>query len=265
MGGEPERDESGLPPVDIEIPDDARELDRDVQAYYRELRAHRRRRLLRRLTAPLTRHGIVIPLVAGMLAVTLFAGSMLTMIAGTPAPSTAGLRVASPLPSWSIPPVGHVDGPLPDDTVLVGKQPTRLRDLSPAVFAVVPGRCGCVAALRELAGEAAVAQVKIYFFGTDPTMKELTTLATRVGRGNVQLADDVSNVLGSTYHPAGLTAIMVHSDFTVTAVDRDLASGLDLQAEISQLGTPGLGYPPATPTAPAAGTPASSPHVSQLQ
>ena len=39
LGGEPERDDSGLPPVDIVVPDDARELERDVQAYRREQRA----------------------------------------------------------------------------------------------------------------------------------------------------------------------------------------------------------------------------------
>ena len=53
-GGEPERDDFPLPPVDIEIPDDARDLARDVQAYHRERRAARRRRRLGRLHAPLT-------------------------------------------------------------------------------------------------------------------------------------------------------------------------------------------------------------------
>ena len=42
-GGDQGRDDYGLPPVDIEIPDDARELARDVQAYHRELRSRRRR------------------------------------------------------------------------------------------------------------------------------------------------------------------------------------------------------------------------------
>ena len=37
------------PPLDIQIPDDARELDREVLAYHRELRAKRRRNRLRRL------------------------------------------------------------------------------------------------------------------------------------------------------------------------------------------------------------------------
>ena len=78
-GGDPERDDYGLPPVDIEIPDDARELDRDIQAYRRELRMQRRHRLVRRLGGPLTRDGMVLPLLASCLALTLLAGTLLTM------------------------------------------------------------------------------------------------------------------------------------------------------------------------------------------
>src|SRR5215470_5493398 len=54
-GGDPGRDDYGLPPVDIEVPNDARELDRDVHAYYRELRSLRRRVLARKLYGPLAR------------------------------------------------------------------------------------------------------------------------------------------------------------------------------------------------------------------
>jgi hypothetical protein len=79
VGGEPERDDFGLPPVDIEIPDDARELDREVQAYHRELRAERRRMRARRLGGPLTRDGMVLPLLAGCLVLALVSGTLLTL------------------------------------------------------------------------------------------------------------------------------------------------------------------------------------------
>ena len=49
FASEPGRDDGNLPPVNIVIPDDARELDRDVLAYRRELRAKRRRQRLVRL------------------------------------------------------------------------------------------------------------------------------------------------------------------------------------------------------------------------
>jgi hypothetical protein len=78
------------PPLDIQIPDDARELDRDVLAYHRELRARRRRRRLRRLTAPFAGQGTIMPLLASILAVCLVAGAMLSVATFSPAsePST---------------------------------------------------------------------------------------------------------------------------------------------------------------------------------
>ena len=84
IGGDPGWDEYGLPPVDIEIPDDARELDRDVQAYHRELRAQRWRARTRLLRGPLGRDGMVLPLLAGCLALTLLAGTLLTVFNGGP-------------------------------------------------------------------------------------------------------------------------------------------------------------------------------------
>ncbi len=93
-GGDQGRDDYGLPPVDIEIPDDARELARDVQAYHRELRSRRRRHLARRLYGPLTRDGVVLPLLAVCLALTLVAATMLTVF--TAKQPTASLRPQRP-------------------------------------------------------------------------------------------------------------------------------------------------------------------------
>ena len=80
------------PPLDIQIPDDARELDRDVLAYHRELRAQRRRKRLRRLAgpfAPFAARGSVMPLLASILAVCLVAGAMLSVATFSPATSPA--------------------------------------------------------------------------------------------------------------------------------------------------------------------------------
>ena len=75
-------------PLDIQIPDDARELDRDVLAYHRELRAQRRKNRLHRLTSPFAGRGTVMPLLASILAVCLVAGAMLSVATFSPA-STA--------------------------------------------------------------------------------------------------------------------------------------------------------------------------------
>ena len=85
----PGRDE---PPLDIHIPDDARELDRDVLAYHRELRARRRRSRLRRFTSPFAGQGTILPLLASILAVCLVAGAMLSVATFSPAPAPATHR-----------------------------------------------------------------------------------------------------------------------------------------------------------------------------
>jgi hypothetical protein len=78
----PGRDE---PPLDIQVPDDARELARDVLAYHRELRARRRRMRLRRLTSPFAGPGTILPLLASIMAVCLVAGAMLSVATFSPA------------------------------------------------------------------------------------------------------------------------------------------------------------------------------------
>jgi hypothetical protein len=94
-------------PLDIQIPDDARELDRDVLAYHRELRAKRRRSRLRRLAGPLAGHGAIMPLLASILAVCLVAGAMLSVATFSPA-TAPGVRTPPPtatLAASSSPPV----------------------------------------------------------------------------------------------------------------------------------------------------------------
>ena len=80
------------PPLDIQVPDDARELDRDVLAYHREQRAERRRNRLKRLAAPFgpaAARGSLMPLLASILAVCLVAGAMLSVATFSPATSPA--------------------------------------------------------------------------------------------------------------------------------------------------------------------------------
>ena len=77
------------PPLDIQIPDDARELDRDVLAYHRELRARRRRSRFRRLASPFAGQGTMMPLLASILAVCLVAGAMLSVATFSPAMAPA--------------------------------------------------------------------------------------------------------------------------------------------------------------------------------
>jgi hypothetical protein len=106
------------PPLDIQIPDDARELDRDVLAYHREQRAQRRRNRLRRLAgpfAPFAAHGSVMPLLASILAVCLVAGAMLSVATFSPATPPADRATSSPgtpIPGVSVGPKGATAAPV---------------------------------------------------------------------------------------------------------------------------------------------------------
>ncbi len=97
------------PPLDIQIPDDARELDREVLAYHREQRAKRRRNRLRRLAGPFAGRATVMPLLASILAVCLVAGAMLSVATFSPATAPAErtpkpTTAASTAPATSRPP-----------------------------------------------------------------------------------------------------------------------------------------------------------------
>src|SRR5262249_57100005 len=136
-GGGAGRDDYGVPPVDIEVPDDARELARDVQAYRRELRAQRRRHLAKRIYGPLTRDGMVLPLLAGCLALTLLAATLLTVFTAR----QAAISLRPPRPGTS-----HTAGSgrpgtaLLSATVFAGGTPVMLSTLRATVLvlALVP-------------------------------------------------------------------------------------------------------------------------------
>jgi hypothetical protein len=229
IGGDPGRDDYGLPPVDIEIPDDARELDRDVQAYHRELRAQRWRAITGRLHGPLTRDGMVLPMLAGCLALTLLAGTLLTMF-------TAGLRITPP-------PASQSRRLLPDAIVLVGGTQTPLRSLRGSVLALVPPSCGCIH-LRQLANQASVAGVQIYIVGTSGV--PVATLAKRTGLDARHAVEDSENALATSYHPTTLTAVLVNNDGSVARVVSDQGQGFQLTSALRLLaahGSQGLSRP----------------------
>jgi hypothetical protein len=85
FASEPGREDGSPRPAKVVIPDDARDLDRDVLAYRRELRAQRWRQRLLRLTRPFTRsefggHAAIIPIIAILFAISLVAGALLSVL-----------------------------------------------------------------------------------------------------------------------------------------------------------------------------------------
>jgi hypothetical protein len=225
-GNDPGRDEYGLPPVDVEVPDDARDLDRDVQAYHREVRARRRHVRIRRLTGPLTRHGMVLPLVAACLALTLLTGSLLTVLSGRQLPLMRNRLSPGPTQGVS----ASRGRQLPSAMVWEANQGhwVTLRSLAPAVLAWVPTTCtACGQVLKLLARQAARKGVDFYFVAHDPVARPgVMNLTSQIGpKYSRQIVNDTHNTLGSAYGLRRVTAIFAHGDGSVEIPD-DVVRGL---------------------------------------
>jgi hypothetical protein len=248
QGGEQGHDDYGLPPVDVEIPDDARELYRDVQAYHRELRALRRQERSMRWRAPFRRSGVAIPLLAGCLIAALVAVMISAMFTQNPytngvsggrssSPSAGStgasrsVRAASSSANPKASPSSALTGTsplartrLPGSSIEVAGKDVPLRTVSSAALAIVPANCDCARAVGQLLAQAETAGVIVYLVGPrGSTVADLDRLVTPAARKakSTRLATDYQNVLTSAYRPAGLTVLLVDSHGLVT-----VASGL---------------------------------------
>ena len=250
LGGEPERDDSGLPPVDIVVPDDARELDRDVQAYRRELRALRRHQRRMRWHGPLTRDGVILPLLASCLVLALIAGTLLTFFTARPGGEPAGGR--RPAAAASSRASGQADSPpatvsphaFPADITLTMDGVTIPRGgLTDHVFALVPSGCACSPALTRLVKQAAQAGVSVFLIGGAKlaTVQQIRALAVPANLTSVQVAQDARGTLASTYLTASETikgsaptVLLVAANSTVS-VAPSLPAGFRLNNALAAL------------------------------
>jgi hypothetical protein len=250
-GGDQGRDDYGLPPVDIEIPDDARELARDVQAYHRELRSRRRRHLAKRLYGPLTRDGMVLPLLAGCLALTLVAATLLTVF--TARQPTAGLRPQRPATGNGSRAPARPGGALVDTIVFEAGRATPLSTLAGqvVVLALIPPRCGCLAGLRKLTEAASHAKALIYLVGVHNA--PVGDFTSHLGLGATQALEDSNDSLPGPYKVAALTAVVVRPDGTAEPVlVQDHGHGFQLDNDVRAMASP------ASPASPARLVPASA-------
>lgn len=237
---EPGRDDSSLPPVNMVIPDDARELDRDVLAYRRELRARRRQQRLLRLFKPFRAHdpgghATIIPLIAACLAIALVGGALLSVVTMSPASApTLSSPQASAQPTVS----PSSPSKLPTGTVQLNGQREPVRSLVTSTIAIIPANCGCGTALSRLATESVAAHVGLYFAGTGATIPQLPSLTARYGDGAALAVADDDGVLSSAYHPAGLTVLLVFKDATADVV-RNLSGDFQLTSVLRTLNMAG--------------------------
>lgn len=236
FASEPERDDGSLPPVNIVIPDDARELERDVLAYHREMRAQRRRQRAMRLLRPFNQAGLggptaIVPLIALCLALALVGGALLSVVTMTPASTPTITR--SPTAAPSAQPAGLAT--LPAGDMQIDGRPEPVQALASSVAALVPAGCNCAAELNRLAGQAVAADATLYFIGTGTVgPQQLTAVTAQYGDNRAIAADDADGVLADAYHPAGFTVLLVYSDAKVDVLGK-LGSNFQLGAELSGL------------------------------
>ena len=238
---EPGRDDGNPPPVNIVIPDDARELDRDVLGYHREQRAGRRRRRLLRLLGPLRRRewggqAAILPLIATCVALSMLAAAMLSVVAISPASAPT---LTEP-PTVSAGPVVQQAAltSLPTGTVQLDGHAMPVRSLASSALALVPAGCDCGPALARLAGQAIAAHVGLYFVGAGAAIPQLAGLTARYGGGTAEAVYDTGDVLTAAFHPDGLTVLLVYSDATAD-VRRNLPHDFQLTPVLQQLTQPG--------------------------
>jgi hypothetical protein len=249
FASEPGRDDGSLPPVNVVIPDDARELDRDVIAYRREQRAQRRRQRILRLFGPLRRRGVgghaaILPLIATCVALSMLAGAMLSVVTISPAsaPTVSPPRAAasasasakSPSPATSSAGLTR----LPAGTVQLDSRVVPVRSLVSSALALIPAGCACGPALRRLAAQTVAAHVHLYFVASGAATAQLASLTRQYGGGAAAAVYDTTSLLDGTYHPAGLTVLLVYSDATAR-VQTDLPADFQLTAALRNLSQPG--------------------------
>lgn len=248
--GDPERDDYGLPHVDVIVPDDARELDRDLIAYRREERQRRRKAVLRRLLRPFGRYGPAVPIIGGALLVAVLSGVLITVLGPratpqhTTVPPSTSVRTATAQP-------GGIGAPLPQGAIKIDDRDARIADLQGSIVVLAPDGCRCDQAVQSLAQQAHQYDLKAFLVGshrwTAATAAELTRMAGKPGV-TAQIVKDEPGTLYSTFHGSGLTVLLVHIDGIVADIRRDVPpAGLQFtQQQLKTLTGPGQGLTPNT-------------------
>lgn len=240
MGLDGDADDYGLPKVDVVIPDDARELERDVIAYRRELRQKRRRARWRRLGRPFTRYGIAAPFIASAVLIALISGVLMTVISPRPARQTTQIPPTGPEPSEA----GRVGGTLPSGELNTDVGPYRLLDMHPAVLAIVPSGCGCDRTIDRLSRQANRMQVQLWLIADGRAghdADDVRGLAQTAAHRLARVVEDPDRLLATAFHPSGLTAIFVHTDRIVGDIIPNVAANTDFTPHIGPLREPGEG------------------------
>ena len=218
----------------LRIPDDARELDADVRALRRERRASARRDRLHRLLVPRgwRRYGVSGPVAVVIIALIAGLASMIVLFE----PRRSVVRTV-PLATNALRPVGAEGGLLPDVVVYrMDGGTSRLRDLRPAVVALLPTSCGCENRLQQVGLAALRYRLPYVLIGRNlpaqpADLDERTTF--RASEPTGVLARSYRLAEGPDEHPPVL--LLVRADGVVNRIVTDLPSVNALDGELAVL------------------------------
>jgi PAS domain-containing protein len=217
--------------LQVVIPDDARELDPDVEAYRRELRARARQRHPRTLAGRrLQQYGVPLTLLALILVMVTGIGGMLNLV--RPGQGVHVVRAQPLARVGEAPQTAH--GLMPDEELRIAGAEVLALVYRPAVFALLPNRCGCPGLVDELSGQAQEFNFEMVAVGPQPRDAEVARLADQATHGTVVAADDTGARLRTLFAAAGVTVLVVAADGRVVAVDRAVSRQTRLEAQLWQ-------------------------------
>jgi hypothetical protein len=221
----------------VVVPDDARELARDIAAWRREERWKRRRRVFERMLGgrASSSRALSAPIIITLLIAATLLGATLIFPGRTPDhPPTAPVPLVLAAPSAA---AGTVGGLVPDDALIGPTGTTTARALRPALLAVTQPDCACAAALTHLAQEAADNGLTIYLIGSRGRQSELNALAGDASVA-VRVMVDQDSAIPSVFAKGTLTVVAVHADGVIDQIVDDFTRSTSLETVLPELKQP---------------------------
>jgi hypothetical protein len=218
--------------ADVVVPDDISSLAADVDAYRREVRRDRRRAWQARV---MSRPGIL-PLSIVSIAL-LLAGIVATLLTVL-APSAGDSEPAARPLAHTLLAAGAVGGLVPAVGLSELGQPVRSQALRPAVVALVPATCNCVARLKTLAGQADQVGYPLDVVTAATPAADALVKSLDTGKPHVLLDASLTNSLYDRVAAEGLTLLLVEPDGVIYAKYTNVAApvpALDAQLQTMKI------------------------------
>jgi len=248
-------------PAGVVIPDNPAALDADREAFVRELRERTQPPNSRWSsmragqfdaladqpplpwplgTARYRRSGISGPLTFLLLTIVALASSLMVVMMPKPGVPAQTLALATPAPGTAD---GTAGGLLPEAAVQISSLPRSLRDVRPAVIAVLAdGTCDgtCIATLSSVNSQAREYGIPLWIAGPASAQRQLATITRSATGGRPAIIDTTGALTSSTAPATGLpTLVLVHADGIIHSVQRGITPQDRLEPFIRALEEPG--------------------------